>query len=170
MKWKENARTAIGCVEILGMAGAMRGLSAPIVIRHGKHYVAWTHTRDICEEDENGDRSISATMTFNEGEYLFPFAYLHAGKGIVGYPKDAKMTERGWVIYLDAVLRDKSGHPVIVEDQEIDMSGWYLESTLTDADHGKEPLKLGAMTPSIEEMIDARNLRIRSRAELENRV
>ena len=170
MKWKKNARTALGCVEPLGMAEAMRGLSAPIVTRHGKPLVMWTHTRDVCEEDEDGNRSIAATMTFNEGEYIFPFAYLHTGKKIVGYPVDAKMTERGWVIYLDAVLRDKSGHPVTVEGQEIDMSGWYPESDLTDTGHGKEPLKLGALTPSIDDMNATRSSRIRRRAAAENRL
>ena len=65
------------------------------------------------------------------------------------------------MIYLDAVLRDKSGNPVKVEGCEIDMSGWYPEDELRDAGLGKEVLRLGAMAPSYDDMQAARVARIR---------
>lgn len=164
MKWKTNARKrSISAKSIRErMDGAVSTLvTNPIRMCHGKPAVLWTHTRDFLEEDESGAKAVVASITFRQGDYIFPKAYLHPGKRIVGEPKDARFTERGWVVYLDAVLRDKSGEPVKIEGCEIDMSGWYLESSLRDANLGKEVLRLGAMAPTYDEMQAARVARIR---------
>jgi len=137
----------------------------PFHMSNGKPQVLWTHTRDFVEEDETGTRAIVASMVFRQGDYIFPKAYLHPSKRIVGETKDARFSERGWIVYLDAVLRDKSGHPVKVEGCEIDMSGWYLESELRDAGLGKETIRLGATAPSIKDLALMRVARIRKMME-----
>ena len=170
MEWKANARRRPKFTEHFQKRSdqATTALAqSPIMISHGKPVVLWTHTRDFVDSiDESGAKTIVASMVFRQGDYIFPKAYLHPGKGIVGEPKDARLTDRGWVIYLDAVLRDKDGYPVKVEGCEIDMSGWYLESDLRDAGLGKDTLRLGAMSPSMDELNEARSARIRKLMEL----
>lgn len=112
---------------------------------NGKPRVAHTHTRDLVTDGE-----IQASFTFRAGDFLFPVAYIHPEKRIYGETKDARHTARGWLIYLDAVLRDNEGNPVLVDDCEIEMSGWYLESRLKDAGLGLEPIRLGAMSDASE--------------------
>lgn len=170
MKWKTNARKrpmALGHFRDQADQAVSAPVHNPVMISNGKPLVLRTHTRDFVETDEEtGESSIVASMVFRQGDYIFPKAYLHPGKMIVGEPKDARFTLRGWVIYLDAVLRDKSGHPVKIDGCEIDMSGWYLESELRDAGLGMDVLRLGAMSPSKDELNETRSARIRKLTKL----
>lgn len=164
MKWKSNARQRISTAESFRQRceeATSAFVRNPIRMSEGKPCILWTHTRDVVEEDETGAKTIVATMVFQQGSYIFPKAYLHPGKKIVGETKDARFTKRGWVVYLDAVLRDNSGYPVKIEGCEIDMSGWYLESELRDADLGMEVICLGATAPSIADLEAGRVARIR---------
>ena len=169
MKWKDNARRRpkTGLATRKRMEEAVVALAPnPIRIVNGKPLILVSHTRDFVEHDENGHSEVIASINFRHGDYIFPKAYLHPGKRIVGEPRDARMTARGWVIYLDAVLRDKNGEPVQIDGCEIDMSGWYLESDLRDAGLGMETLRLGALSPSIEDLEAGRVARIRKQIAL----
>lgn len=103
---------------------------------HGKPRIACTHVRDLVIDGE-----VQASTRFRAGDFLFPVAYIHPKKRIFGETKDVRYTDRGWLVYLDAVLRDKTGNPVRIDGCEIDMSGWFLESHLKDAGLGLEPIR-----------------------------
>lgn len=136
-----------------------------IVTRHGKPWVTRDHIVDYTETDEDGTKYIAASMTLRQGYYIFPQAYLHPEKRFVGELKDIRLRQDGsWDVLLDAVLRDSSGNPILVEGQEVDLSGWFAESSLKDAGLGMEPIRQGASMPSIEEIIEARHARIRRNA------
>lgn len=165
MKWKENAREKPSSA-----AAFQRDLSEAtlsfageaIRLNHGKPLVTRTHVRDFIEADEQGNRAITVSMTFREGCYIFPRAYLHPKRKFVGETKDVRFKQgRGWEIYLDAVLRDTDGNPVLVNGQEIDMSAWYLESELKDAGLGMEIIRPGSTIPSINQIEENRSARIR---------
>ena len=170
MKWKANARrrSNTAAARLAAMDDAVVELVRnPIRMLHGKPVVVWSHTRDFIETDNDGTKAVVASIDFRQGDYIFPKAYLHPQKRIVGETKDARFTERGWLIYLDAVLRDSAGEPVTIDGCEIDMSGWYLENSLRDANLGMETIRLGATAPSIAELDTMRVARIRRRMERE---
>ena len=169
MEWKANARRRPQNAAAFRdrMDGAVTSLvTNPIRMLHGKPLILWTHTRDFVETDDTGKSTVVASMDFRQGEYIFPQAYLHPAKRIVGETKDARFTTRGWVVFLDAVLRDKAGEPVKIDGCEIDMSGWYLESELRDAGLGKQTIRLGATAPTFGDLEASRVARIRKQREL----
>ena len=136
-----------------------------VVLRHGKPWVTKDHIIDFTDEDEDGVKYIAASTKLRQGDYIFPKAYLHPEKRFVGETKDIRLRQDGsWDVYLDAVLRDSSGNPILVEGQEIDLSGWFAESRLKDAGLGAEPIRQGASAPSIEEIQAARHERMRRNA------
>ena len=135
-----------------------------IVTRHGKPWVTRDHIVDYTETDEDGTKYIAASMTLRQGNYIFPQAYLHPEKRFVGELKDIRLRQDGsWDVLLDAVLRDLSGNPVLFEGQEVDLSGWFHESSLKDACLGKVSIRQGASLPSINEIQAARDERRRNR-------
>lgn len=163
MKWKKNARkipTNYMRKKLQENMNVFYG--GPIAMRHGKPWVVWDHTRDFCEADEEGVKTIVATSEFKRGEYIFPCAYLHP-RGFVGETKDVRYTETGWIVYLDAVLRNKTtGDPIRHENGQVyDMSGWFREADLKDANLGLEKIMPGATDPSVNELCEARMTRIK---------
>lgn len=147
MQWKQNARRR----PITRLESVGETLAKPIHRVGGKLVVNRDHTRDLVR-----DGQVAASITFRRGEYILPAAYVHKRRRFLGYTRDAKVTSRGWAIYLDAVLTDKSGQPVLVDGCEVDLSGWYLEDSLRDAGIGAEPIKLGATVPSESERLAAK--------------
>lgn len=134
------------------------------VKRHGKTWVTRDHIVDLTLEDEDGIKYIAASTEMKQGDYIFPRAYLHPTKKFVGELKDIRLRQDGsWDVLLDAVLRDLSGNPVLFEGQEVDLSGWFHESSLKDACLGKVSIRQGASLPSINEIQAARDERRRKR-------
>jgi hypothetical protein len=134
-------------------------------LRNGKPFVLETHTRDLHQVDEEtGKKYIAASTRLMRGQYVFPAWYLHTKMRFVGKVVDVRFREgRGWEIYLDGILRDKSGKPVPhprYPSLDIDCSGWYPESDLRDAGFGLKPIKPGKMR-SESAIIEARNERIK---------
>lgn len=148
MQWNKNAQVK-RCILPINPEGIFEAPSEGKIRKvNGKARVFETHTVDMVEDNE-----VVASITFKKGQYLLPVAYYHPSKKIFGQTVDAKYTpERGWIIYLDAILRDKDGEPIMIDGQEVDMSGWYPESTLKDAGMGMEAFTLGSLTPSIRTM------------------
>ena len=165
MKWKANARRPVRTVAAFqtDMAKATTALShSPRMgTVNGKPCVLRTHIRDGIQTDEDGGKSVIASETFRKGDYIFPIAYVHVQLGIVGETKDVKLTSRGWAVYLDAVLRDETGAPVKYEGCQIDMSGWYLESSVKDAGLGQNTVRPGNTELSFADVDAARTERAR---------
>ena len=165
MKWKNNARKIPTNYMRAKLEEDVKTFyDKPIITRHGKPWVVWDHTRDFCEVDDEGVSTIVASTEFKRGEYIFPCAYVHP-RGFVGETKDARYTETGWIVYLDAILRNKTtGEPVKHDNgQVIDLSGWYRESDLKDAGLGLEQIQPGATAPSVNDLLDARVARAKRR-------
>ena len=166
MEWKKNARKfpkASKHFRDAVVESAAPFLPKPIQLVNGKPCVVRTHTADFVVADSDGHRSIAATTTFRQGQYIFPVAYVHPETRMVGETKDVRFSpDIGWEIYLDAVLRDPaSGEPVLIEGVEIDMSGWYKESSLIDAGFGLDTIRPGKMVPKPDDRAAARTERAR---------
>lgn len=158
MKWKRKARIKKRVVPPEKMSVypfvASEPNPKPVIKIGDKPAICKDHIRDQCIDGE-----VVASTEFRAGEYVFPIVYVHPKRKIVGETKDARyIPEKGWAIYLDAVLRDKKGNPVKLADgREVDLSGWYLESSLKDAGLGMETIALGATVPSEAERERERN-------------
>jgi len=164
MEWKKNARK----IPTNHMRRKLEEntdtfFDKRVVTRNGKPWVVWDHTRDLIAEDDQGVKTIIASTQLKRGDYLFPIAYVHPQGGFVGETKDARFTETGWLVYIDAVLRDRlTGEPVkLIGDQLIEKSGWFRESDLRDANLGIAVIRPGATSPSVEDLVDAREARIK---------
>jgi len=159
VKWKRNARVKKRVVPVEEMSAypfvAGEPNPKPVIRIGNKPSICNGHIRDQCIDGE-----IVASTEFRAGEYVFPIVYVHPKRKIVGETKDARyIPDRGeWAIYLDAVLRDKKGNPVKLADgREVDLSGWYLESSLQDAKLGMDTIRLGATVPSDANIQSERN-------------
>ncbi len=163
MGWKSTARRIPAAhMRAKHKESAKSFFTENIVIRNGKPWVVKDHIMDFIGEDDDGNKYIEASTRFRRGEYIFPSAYLHTDKRFVGETKDVRLHQNGeWQILLDAVLRDSSGNPILVEGQEIDLSGWFAESSLQDAGLGKLPIRPGATNPTEKDILQAREDRIR---------
>ena len=168
MKWRTNPRILRRKIDSRKMTVyADRVLGdfnvEPIVHIEGKPCVRTRHSRDVCDEGQ-----VIASIDFRIGQYVFPVAYYHPGTEklprFVGETKDVRhIPDKGWAIYLDAVLRDNDGEPVLNQDGlEIDLSGWFLESHLEDAGMGMETFRVGATAPSLAELVRERLERARA--------
>lgn len=157
MKWKKNARK-MPKANYASLQDSTQELAPePIRLQHGKPKIVRTHTRDLIVEGE-----VVATATLKKGDWIFPSMYLHKGLRFAGETKDARYDpEHGWRIYLKGEIRDMSGKIVKLDGEKVDMSGWYLESALTDANMGPAILTLGKMSQSVAELELARERRIR---------
>lgn len=166
MEWKKNARKFPKAVKHFRQAAGESAVPfrpKPIQLVNGKPCVVRTHTVDLVVADEDGQKSIAATTTFRQGQYIFPVAYVHPKTKVIGETKDVRFSpDIGWEIYLDAVLRDPaSGEPVLIDGVKIDMSGWYKESDLIDAEFGLDTIKPGKMAPKPDDLAAARTERAR---------
>lgn len=171
MSWKTNARKIprnhLRKHIIAESDNDTRGFRKPgkrIEKRHGKPFVIVDHVHDsIVKDDESGKKYVANSINLRRGQYLFPKFFLHKKKKFVGEVKDIQFKpEKGWIVYLDGVLRDfKSGDPILFDGQQIDCSGWYLESDLLDAKLGIKAIKPSATAPSEKEIIASREDRIR---------
>lgn len=166
MEWKKNARK----IPTNHMRRKLEEetetfFDKRVVTRNGKSWVVWDHTRDLVVEDDQGVKTIIASTKLKRGDYLFPCAYVHPQGGFVGEVKDARLTESGWIIYIEAVLRDRlTGEPVKLKafgGCMVDKSGWFRESSLRDAKLGIAVIRPGATSPSVEDLVDAREDRIK---------
>ena len=98
------------------------------------------------------------------GEYIFPHSYKHPLRKFVGETKDIRHTDNGWIVYLEAVLRNKKTvKPVILAiGQTVNLSGWFYESDLVPAkSFGAKFIAPGATAPSVNELCEARIARIK---------
>jgi len=165
MKWKKNARKIPASHMRKKLKEDMKVFHQKrMIMRHGKPWVVWDHTRDACVADDEGVKTIVASQEVKRGEYIFPHTYKHPARGFIGETKDIRYTESGWMVYLDAVLRNKTtGKPVkLASGQTVDMSGWFYESDLVPAESfGKKFIAPGATDPSVNELCEARIARIK---------
>lgn len=165
MGWKTNARKipAKRLQAALGKA-AETFVTTKMIVRHGKPWIAKDHIRDTFIVGEDGNKVVGKQFRLKRGEYVFPRGYSHVGRGIIGKTVDIRFFEgRGWMIKIDALLRDKStGKPVIFNGQKISMGGWFPESSLTPADNfGLVHIRENAQAPSMNEMVKEREERMK---------
>jgi len=165
MKWKKNARKIPTSHMFKKLQEDTKVFHQKRMIeRHGKPWVVWDHTRDVCMADSEGVKTIAASQVVKRGEYIFPHTYKHPARGFIGETKDIRYTESGWLVYLEAVLRSKiTGEPLIsASGQTIDLSGWFYESDLVPAkSFGAKFIAPGATAPSVNELCEARIARIK---------
>jgi len=165
MSWKTNARK-IPAKRIQAALGkvAETFVTKKMIIRHGKPWIAKDHIRDTFIVDEDGHKTVGRSYRLKRGEYVFPGGYSHVGRGIIGKTVDIRFFEgRGWMIKIDALLRDNStGRPVIHNGLKISVGGWFPESSLTPSGSaGLVHIRENAQAPSMDEMVKERDERIK---------
>lgn len=124
----------------------------------GKALVAETHERDLNFTDEDGNKSSVGKVVMRAGEYIFPSMYFHPEKLFVGETIDVQFIPSidGWAVRLKGCMRDvETGEPIEIDGERVDLSGWYLESALIDAEIGAKMIRPGSSGPSIAEIIKA---------------